>query len=378
MREEADRIIIGGGLYGLYAAQRCKALGERVLVLEKEDAVFKRATTINQARLHMGYHYPRSLSTAMRSAGYFERFVREFASCVVDDFTQIYATSAVWSWSDAARFTKFCRDAGIPCTPTAPEPYFREGLVDGAFVTREYAYDAGLLGRRFLGELEDAPNVCIRMGACVCGIEHTSRGYRITDTDGNTYTAPFVLNATYAGVNEILQLAGFRPFPIKYELCEIILVETSDALRTLGVTVMDGPFFSVMPYGRTGMHSLTAVSFTPHASSAGILPHFPCQRGTQCTPDNLLNCDLCRNRPRTAWPYMSGMCRKYLKEDLRVGYVRSLFSMKPVLQASEVDDSRPTVVRADGEDGRFVSVLSGKINTVFDLDDVLDRQIPRQ
>lgn len=30
-----------------------------------EEAPFTRATYINQARVHMGYHYPRSLSTAM-------------------------------------------------------------------------------------------------------------------------------------------------------------------------------------------------------------------------------------------------------------------------------------------------------------------------
>jgi len=42
------------------------------------------------------------------------------------------------------------------------------------------------------------------------------------------------------------------------------------------------------------------------------------------------------------------------------------------LQASEIDDSRPTVVRQYSEEPRFISVLSGKINTVYDLDEVLD------
>jgi hypothetical protein len=45
--------------------------------------------------------------------------------------------------------------------------------------------------------------------------------------------------------------------------------------------------------------------------------------------------------------------------------------MKPILKASEVDDSRPTVVRKVSEKPTFVSVLSGKINTVYDLDEVL-------
>ena len=110
-----DRIIMGAGLYGLYAAHFCARRGEHVLVLEYEDAPFSRATYANQARVHMGYHYPRSLSTAMKSAGYFERFLEDFPFCIHQDFQQIYAISTEYSWTDAAEFEKFCHDAGIFC-----------------------------------------------------------------------------------------------------------------------------------------------------------------------------------------------------------------------------------------------------------------------
>lgn len=69
-----DKIIIGAGLYGLYAADFCAKRGERVLVLEYDAQPFMRATYINQARVHMGYHYPRSYATAIKSAHYFNRF----------------------------------------------------------------------------------------------------------------------------------------------------------------------------------------------------------------------------------------------------------------------------------------------------------------
>lgn len=39
-----DRIIIGAGLYGIYSAYYCGSRGEKVLVLEYENAPFKRAT----------------------------------------------------------------------------------------------------------------------------------------------------------------------------------------------------------------------------------------------------------------------------------------------------------------------------------------------
>ena len=39
---------------------------------------------------------------------------------------------------------------------------------------------------------------------------------------------------------------------------------------------------------------------------------------------------------------MSQLARKYLKEEYGFAYHSSLFSMKPILKASEIDDSRPT------------------------------------
>ena len=53
-------------------------------------------------------------------------------------------------------------------------------------------------------------------------------------------------------------------------------------------------------------------------------------------------------------------------------YDHSLFSMKPILMSSEIDDSRPTVIRVYSKNPTFVGVLSGKINTVYDLNEVLD------
>ena len=49
MSLQYDKIIIGAGLYGMYAADFCAQRGQRVLVLEYDDAPFKRATYINQA-----------------------------------------------------------------------------------------------------------------------------------------------------------------------------------------------------------------------------------------------------------------------------------------------------------------------------------------
>lgn len=368
-----DKIILGAGLYGLYAAERCGARGQRVLVLERDATPFRRATTINQARVHQGYHYPRSYSTAIKSAHYFERFCRDYDFCLLKDFDQVYATSAQFSWTNAAEFRKFCAAAKIRCDAVDPEKYFQPGLCDGAFLTTEYTYDAELLKNWLLEKIAALPGVEIAYSHKPDRIERVGSAWRVT-AGSRTDEAPFLLNATYAGVNDIHAMLGFEPFKIKYELCEMILCTVSPAFQNVGITVMDGPFFSIMPFGRTGLHSMSAVTFTPHNTSYEPVATFDCQKhsGGRCRPGSLFNCNDCPAKPESAWPYMSRLARKYLREEYGFAYHSSLFSMKPILKASEIDDSRPTVVRRYSSDPAFVSVLSGKINTVYDLDEVLD------
>lgn len=373
-----DKIIIGAGLYGLYAADFCAERDEHVLVLEYDEKPFMRATYINQARVHMGYHYPRSYSTAIRSAHYFNRFNRDFQFCIHKSFDQVYATSDKFSWTNAAQFQKFCDNAGICCEAVDQSRYFSEGMCDGAFLTQEYTYDAMLLKNYFLERIAGhGGRVKLLCNVRIKSIHQDSGKFVIDLADGERYQTAYLLNATYASTNQIsARIEGAEDYPpihIKYELCEIILCDVADVFKNIGFTVMDGPFFSIMPFGKTGYHSLTSVTFTPHVTSYEDLPHFACQERTDrgCSPQQLANCDLCCAHPDTAWPYMSQMARKYLREAYSFSYVKSLFSMKPILQASEVDDSRPTVVRVMQEDPKLVSVLSGKINTVYDLDEVL-------
>ena len=367
-----DRIIIGAGIYGLYAGLYCAKKNSRVLIVEYDDTPFGRASYVNQARVHNGYHYPRSYSTAKKSATYYQRFKDDYPFCINDGFEQIYASSKKFSWTNADEFQKFCHNVDILCEDVAPLRYFKQGMCDGAFLTEECAYDAILLKKHFLHEISQYKNADILCGIRIERIKKEGKSFTVVTNDGE-FNSPFVLNATYASINQILSMLGFEAFKIKYELCEIILCEVNDKLKNFGITVMDGPFFSIMPFGKTGLHSLTAVTFTPHRTSYGLLPHFPCQEKAReyCNSLKLGNCSLCPARPETAWNFMSTLARKYLRDSYVFRYHSSLFSIKPILKASELDDSRPTIIRCFSKEPYFYSVLSGKINTVYDLDEIL-------
>ena len=89
-------------------------------------------------------------------------------------------------------------------------------------------------------------NVEIQYCARIDRITKTEKSFVIRLEDGTEYETSFVLNASYASVNQILQKlenVGTEKFKIKYELCEIILCKPTEKLKPIGLTVMDGPFF---------------------------------------------------------------------------------------------------------------------------------------
>ena len=65
--KDVDYLIIGGGFYGCCLALYLRSISDRVLVVEAADRLMTRASRVNQARIHTGFHYPRSALTAVKS-----------------------------------------------------------------------------------------------------------------------------------------------------------------------------------------------------------------------------------------------------------------------------------------------------------------------
>lgn len=369
--KDYDKVVIGCGIYGLYAAMILARKGFKTLIVDLDLQPMNRSSLVNQARIHNGYHYPRSMSTAIKSSGYFERFCSDFGEFINGSFEKIYAISKNYSWTNAEQFKNAWMNLGIQCDEIDASKYFNSSQIEAAFLTKEYSFDAVML-RDFLYR-QCASNGCnFAFNTKVVKVSRLDGAFSILFSNGLDVRSPWVLNATYAGTNQIHNNFGFDPIGIKYELCEVILCDVDERLRNLGLTIMDGPFFSIMPFGRSGYHSLTTVSHTPHKTSNVPLPSFSCQfNRPECTPDLTMNCNSCVFAPDSAFEDMHQTAKKYLLDLYSIKKVRSMFAIKSVLKSSEVDDSRPTLLRQYSSEPCFHTVFSGKINAIYDLDEIL-------
>jgi glycine/D-amino acid oxidase-like deaminating enzyme len=357
-----DAVVVGGGFYGccLGAFLRNRLAG--VAVVEKHDDLLTRASYANQARVHNGYHYPRSFLTAVRSAVNFPRFVLEFRDCIDDGFQKLYAIARRDSKVTAYQFEKFCRQIGAPLSPAGSRlgSLFNPDLVEAVYAVREYAFDAARLRERMRSRLIEA-GVHVLTGTEVRRVAAGAAGRIALDTTAGEIRAGAVFNCTYSQLNVLLKRSGLPALPLKHEITEIALVAPPDDLHGLGVTVMDGPFFSTMPFPAEALHSLTHVRYTPHESWQ--------EPATARDPHGYLS----DRQPQSKFVFMVRDAQRYLPCLSRARHVRSIFEVKTVLCQNEADDGRPILFRSHPEVGRMITVMGGKIDNIYDVLEAMNR-----
>ncbi|QFI77321.1 FAD-dependent oxidoreductase [Bradyrhizobium betae] len=343
----ADAIVIGGGFYGCETALELKRLGlERVVIAEREPDILRRASFVNQARVHNGYHYPRAPATALRSRRNFERFVADYAGEVMHDLEKYYAI-ARGSRVSADQFEAFCQRIGAPIQLASHDvvQLFSPGSIERVFRVRELAFDAGKLAARLRNEL-NAARIDLRLGTAARIRTFDDRGVDVLVGD-TTERARFVFNCTYSE----LPFVGIEvKSAIKRELTEMALIAPPPQLRGRGFTVMDGPFFSVMPFPPTGLHALSHVRYTPHEAAQGSARLRPVKSNAVAMI-------------RDASRYMPCLAHAEVRE--------TMFEIKAVLMQTEDSDARPILVERNDDEGRIFSILGAKIDNIYELRDFL-------
>ena len=363
LEEIWDAVVIGGGFYGVAIAAYLSRIRQlpKILLVEQEDRLMTRASYNNQARVHNGYHYPRSFTTAYRSRINMPQFSNDWPDVVYRDFTKLYAIARRNSKVTAKQFQRFCLEIGAKFETADPslKALFNPKLIEDVFLVQEYAFDAKKLGDWAKQEL----------GNCGVPVYYNTSAIEIHQNNENTLRVTLestgeyrksqlisqsVYNCTYSGMNQIKGAFSGTQTKLKHEIAELALVDLPPPLNEIGITVMDGAFFSVMPFPARGLHTLSHVRYTPHYSwydNPNINPY-----------ERLREYD-CQTR-------VDRMIRdsgRYVPSLYKAKYVDSLFEVKTVLVKNEGDDGRPILFEKHPSLPNLFSLLGGKIDNIYDI-----------
>ena len=364
--DDWDAIVVGGGFFGALLATELSRHGARTLLLEAGPMLLGRASARNQARVHAGYHYPRSYLTGLRSRINAPRFIAEFRECIFDDFTHYYAIGRTFSNVTGAQFRRFCEriGAGTAAPPKAVVRLFNPVFIEDVVQVPEVTFDANALRTRVARDLAEA-GVTVRVDTTARRVARTADG-RVAVTvrspaSEDIARARRVFNCTYSALNRLNEASGLPIIPLKHELTEMALVEPPPDLARTGVTVMCGPFFSLLAYPPRGLCTLSHVRYTPHAvwHERPGSPHID--------PDDRLAHD-----PHvTAYPQMIRDAARYLPVIAGCHQVDSLWEVKTVLPRSEADDSRPILFSRDHGIVGYHCVTGSKLDNAYDMLEVV-------
>lgn len=321
--------VIGGGVFGCTVAVDLARAGAQVDLFEARGDILEGATARCQGRLHSGYHYPRSDTTAATArdaapefaARYPEAIRRAQHHYVIDDEGH----------TSPADYLAFCDRLGLPYEVVDHPLVHRgmtvrvpEALVDPKVLRRLLRRDLFQLGVRLF------PNQWVEPAK----LHHD-----------------LVVVATYG-----------QPWsrPLRYEIVETAYVELGGQYAGQSFVVLDGPCASLDPVGRT--HMLYDVANSVHFAREGK-PTAPTRVADQYR--DLIQAAGPRQTPLSRFSKMVETAGRNLRGISEHGqgvciYAGSWFSIRAVLPGVDGTDERPTLVERDGN---VISILSGKICT---------------
>lgn len=342
--------VIGCGIFGAMSALRLAERGATVQVFERGQTILLGASYNNQNRLHLGFHYPRDDETARQCQRGFQRFRNEFGASLLQGFPNAYFIANNDSMTTPMDYLAFCKRVGLRydiLDLDAFSPIVREVAL--GITTDEVVYDCSVL-RTLIHRRLDAIGVKPDFGAYVSRISRQGARYML-EVSGKLH-GPFdaLVNCTYANINLLNAQLGYAAPIYQYEYTMVPIIEWNQ--HPVGITVMDGRFMTVLPFGQTGRFLLYHVEHTVVATEID----------TQMPMGWLdpLNSPSCRVNKQALFNTIKRSCTKFVPtlQDAQIsGYLQG---PRMVLANQDSTDARPSIINRH-EPG-YWSVFSGKID----------------
>jgi hypothetical protein len=325
-------LVVGGGIFGTTASVALATSGFNVTLHEELDSIMKCASDINQYRLHRGYHYPRSKSTAQECLDGLKSFKRKYGDSVVNgNVNHFYAISSRDSMVSKEEYLKFLDEMGLEYNIN--EPFSGTDLT---VEVGEELFDSEKLRVQVTQKMKGA-------GVNVVLNKHT------TEEDFDDYD--YVVIATYAKINELLD----EPIQYQYEVVEKPVVKLPEQYKNKSVVVMDGPFMCLDPY-KDGYHVLGHVEHAIHSTNVGNYPMVLNKHIVE-----YLNNGVIHNPHVTKINKFIEAGMEFFEDFDKLEHIGSMFTIRTVLPYRDEDDARPTIVNQVAHN--VYTIFSGKIGT---------------
>ena len=247
--------VIGCGIFGATIAIALHQAGFKVELFERSRKPLLGASFNNQNRLHLGFHYPRDIATAQQCIKGFDSFKYNFSEAIRSDFKNAYFIAKDKSLTSSEDYLLFCKKLGIyfeqfdiNTFPTAVTN------VSTGILCKEAVYDAQKLGEIIAKKLK-ANEIQIYCNTEIEAIENVNNQIRVHTKNGDIKMFDGVVNTTYANSNRFTKQLGHSVINNQYEYTVVPIIQIP-LPETVGITIMDGAFMTLLPFGMSNNYLL--------------------------------------------------------------------------------------------------------------------------
>lgn len=273
-------VIIGGGIFGLTIFLKLISKKYDCILLEKEKKIMLGASTNNLNRVHLGYHYPRDDETAQQSKKGSNSFIKFYKSSIIKYFQNYYVISKYKSLTNFKNYLKFCKKNRLSFKIIKNKNFFtkineQSDNIEGIIKVKEPIYSwEGIL--KIINKIIKSFNKNrILTNSEVTMITKKDNIFHIK-TKKNFFYADVVIDASYLSLNyKLFKNNNIKNFfkNIFYQITLITEIDIKNKNK-LGLAVMDGAFFSILPKGKYNKHLLYHVKHSVIKESQKLTKSF--------------------------------------------------------------------------------------------------------
>jgi hypothetical protein len=339
-------LVIGGGLFGCCAAIELARAGFKVDLIDRSNDIMLHASRVNHNRIHLGYHYLRSIETAEQSIEGLLSFLFNYGHAVENQFPNYYAIAKEGSRTTPDEFLNFCSKVGIGYDYEYPQEHLLDKTsLNACFKVPEPVFDYSVLKKQ-VGDNLKKSGVNMILNAELTSLSKAADGTFHVNYGGQQKVYGAVVNASYASFNNINAMLGIPLKKLLYE--QVVIPEFRYSHAQFGLTVMDGPFCSVMPKGKD------RDSFLLYHVKQSVFENSLTHTLPEFSPKSDKEVDEIYRQSTLFMPFLREVKRVTHNEVTRVVHRNS-------------DDARLTELYIYPEHRNYFAVLSGKITTCIQV-----------
>jgi hypothetical protein len=335
--QEKHIAIVGAGIFGCTIAIKLGQIGYNVTLFEQDSDILQRASSINQYRLHRGFHYPRSLETANESTLAEGSFIKMYGSAISSNDEHYYCIANDKSKTTPEEYLEFLATASLDYELILKHPVNNVGMT---IKVDEYLMNPNVLKSLCWDKLNEV-GVNIKLNTQV----------KISDIKDD-YDK--IIVATYASINSVLD-DDIKNIEYQFELCEKPILKLPSRYTNKSIVIMDGPFMCIDPLVDTDYHVMGNVKHAIHHTNNGKSPIIPDEF------KGLLNKGVVENPSVTNIDKFIESASEFFDGIEDYTHIGSMYTIRTVLPNRDHDDARPSVVREVSDD--VITIFSGKIGT---------------